>query len=65
MAVSITTNVLVVLDGAKHMKQKQGLSGFGIFAASCVVMLLAGLIGGMWTVFITGLVFAGVSLFWE
>jgi hypothetical protein len=65
MAVSMNTDVLFVLDGAKNMKQQQGFPGFGIFAASCVVMLLAGLIGGMWTVFITGLVTAGVSLFWE
>lgn len=63
--VSITTGVLVMVDGAKNMKQKQGVPGFGIFAASCVVMLLAGLIGGMWSVFLTGLVIAGVSLFWE
>jgi hypothetical protein len=65
MAVSMNTDVLVVLDGAKNMKQKQGFPGFGMFAASCAVMLLAGIIGEMWTVFITGLVIAGVSLFWE
>jgi hypothetical protein len=61
----MNTDVLVIQDGAKSMKQKRGLPGFGMFAASCVVMLLAGLIGGMWTVFITGLVIAGVSLFRE
>lgn len=58
-------DVLSYWTGAKNMKQKQGFPGFGMFAASCAVMLLAGFIGEMWTVFITGLVFAGVSLFWE
>lgn len=61
MAVSVTSDVLVMQP--KNMKQKPRLPGFVAFVASCVVMLLAGLVGDLWTVFIIGLVVAGVSLF--
>jgi hypothetical protein len=34
-----------------------------VFSASCVAMFLAGVIGGMWTVFIAGLMIVAASLF--
>ena len=47
----------------RSTKEKCGPLALGVFCASCVAMLVAGLVGGMWTVFIAGLVIAVASLF--
>jgi uncharacterized membrane protein YjjP (DUF1212 family) len=58
------TKARIMLNATrKSTKEKRGPLALGVFSASCVAMLLAGVIGGMWTVFIAGLVIAAASLF--